>query len=274
MGYLYEILACFCIIFVVVSYDRTPDILRMGTFLIGSTVFVLIWIPIMIFTPRNYRNALGPATCCRDLCWLLGFTMEVRGLENLITKSGAVVVMNQQSVLDLCVLAHLWPVIGQATVVAKRKMLFIPIFGFGAWLWGTMFTNLSQIPDSIEMVQKESKAINEGKCKLLLFPEGTRNSEETLLPFKEGAFHIAVHSQCPIQPVVISKFEFLDSKTKIFTPGHAIIHIMPPIHTKGYNMDDLDRIIKQTRYVMQAEFTKLSQEAKDINSKDRSHLFK
>ncbi|TMW39574.1 hypothetical protein DOY81_015346 [Sarcophaga bullata] len=124
--------------------------------------------------------------------------------------------------------------------------------------------------DSINALQKESKAINERGCKLLLFPEGTRNSRDTLLPFKKGSFHIALQSQCPIQPVVISKYWFLNSEEKIFRPGHAIIHILPEIPTAGCTKDDMDALIEKTRNIMQSEYTKLSQEAKAINSKKQN----
>lgn len=42
-----------------------------------------------------------------------------------------------------------------------------------------------------------------------MFPEGTRNNIGKLLPFKKGAFHLAIASGCPIQPVVVSKYTFL-----------------------------------------------------------------
>lgn len=52
-----------------------------------------------------------------------------------------------------------------------------------------------------------------------MFPEGTRHGGLELLNFKKGAFHVAISSQCPIQPVVVSKYFFLDHKKHIFDSG-------------------------------------------------------
>jgi len=52
-----------------------------------------------------------------------------------------------------------------------------------------------------------------------MFPEGTRNGSATLLPFKKGAFHVAIASQAPIQPIVVSRYHFLDDRKKVFNSG-------------------------------------------------------
>lgn len=52
-----------------------------------------------------------------------------------------------------------------------------------------------------------------------MFPEGTRHGGEDLLPFKKGAFHVAISSQCPLQPIVVSQYYFLNSNQCIFDKG-------------------------------------------------------
>lgn len=66
----------------------------------------------------------GPAWVNRWLIRALGVSYEVRGVENIRKDHGAVILMNHQSLIDLSVLAHLWPIIGRATVVAKRELLY------------------------------------------------------------------------------------------------------------------------------------------------------
>lgn len=116
-------------------------------------------------------------------------------------------------------LAYLWPVIGRATVVAKKELFYAFPFGLAAYLWGTLYIDRSNKSDALNKLNQESRAINENAAKLLFFPEGTRHQGDKLLPFKKGAFHIAVQSESAIQPVVVSRYWFLNGKRKIFGRG-------------------------------------------------------
>lgn len=62
------------------------------------------------------------------------------------------------------------------------------------------------------------------QTKLVICPEGTRHGGETLLPFKKGTFHLAIETQCPIQPVVVSRYDFLDHDKKIFNRGKILAY--------------------------------------------------
>lgn len=81
------------------------------------------------------------------------------------------------------------------------------------------------------------------------------------MPFKKGSFHVAIQAQCPIQPIVVSRYTFLDSKRKFFGRGHSIIKILPEINTKGLTKDDLDSLLLKVQNLMQENFEKISDEA-------------
>lgn len=91
-------------------------------------------------------------------------------------------------------------------------------FGLAAYLWGTLFIDRANKTDAKSKLNKEIQAIRES-AKLLIFPEGTRNQSDTLLPFKKGAFYMAIQSESAIQPVVVSRYWFLNSQPKIFGRG-------------------------------------------------------
>lgn len=143
---------------------------------------------------------------------MLGCTFEVRGAQHLRRDHGAIVCINHQSFIDLGVLANLWPIVGRATVVAKRLIMFIfpPAYG-----WGTLFIDRENRAEALGKMNAQTEAIREGHAKLLVFPEGTRNTGAQLLPFKKGPFHIAVAAQAPVQPVVVSRYWFLGSEGRL-----------------------------------------------------------
>jgi len=70
--------------------------------------------------------------------------------------------------------------------------------------------------------------VNE-KQNVYIFPEGTRSysTKAELLPFKKGAFHLAVQAQVPIVPVVVANYSnILNIKAKIFNAGKVPVRSM------------------------------------------------
>lgn len=57
------------------------------------------------------------------------------------------------------------------------------------------------------------------QASVCIFPEGTRHGGKELLPFKKGAFHMSIGAQVPIQPIVVSRYHFLDSNQHKFDTG-------------------------------------------------------
>lgn len=97
-----------------------------------------------------------------------------------------------------------------------------------------------------------------------IFPEGTRSyyDHADLLPFKKGAFHLAVQAQVPIVPIVVANYSnVLNVKKKIFRPGKIPISVLEPIPTKGKTKEDVDALLEEVRSKMLAELKSLSLEA-------------
>ena len=62
------------------------------------------------------------------------------------------------------------------------------------------------------------KRYADGQVSLWMFPEGTRTlaAEHTLLPFKKGAFHLAVQAQVPVVAVVCENYyRLFDARTRL-----------------------------------------------------------
>lgn len=224
--------------------------------LCAATVFI----PVMLLKPKDYRNGLFAAWGARQVSKLLNLSWHMRGKEHIVQDTGCVLLINHQSALDLLVLAEIWPIMKRCTVISKREIFYAWPFGLACWLWGTIFIDRLNVEKAQKTINSTADIIKNNRAKLCMFPEGTRHGGSTLLPFKKGAFHVAIASQTPIQPIVVSQYYFLDDKTKKFDDGHNIISILPPIPTQGLTKENVNELIEQTYKVMSDEYAKISKE--------------
>lgn len=208
--------------------------------------------------PGDWRNALIPAWGLRLIHKPYGLQWKITGQENIIEGSGSILLLNHQSLIDLIALAEIWPVMERCTVISKKEIFYLWPFGLAAYLWGTIFIDRLNPDQARDTVNKTGELIKKRQARLCMFPEGTRHGSDTLLPFKKGAFHVAVASQLPIQPVVVSRYYFLDSKKKTFDSGQVMIHILPAISTEGRSRDDIPNLIQETYDVMQKRYDEVN----------------
>ncbi|XP_050502460.1 1-acyl-sn-glycerol-3-phosphate acyltransferase alpha-like [Diabrotica virgifera virgifera] len=230
---------------------------KYGFFSVFSYNLMSFLIPLWIFSPGDSANGLLPARGFRIFCRLLGLKYTLEGKENVNPDSGGVVLMNHQSILDLIVICILRPSIPRCSTIAKRSILYVVPLGLALWLCGTIFIDRKSPSKSQVTLNKTAKLINKKQARVLIFPEGTRNGGPKLLPFKKGAFHLAIAAQCSIQPVAVSRFTFL-GKNK-FTSGEIRIRILPAISTKNLTTEDIPRLIEETYQLMSKTVNEITQ---------------
>ena len=71
-------------------------------------------------------------------------------------------------------------------------------------LSGTVFIDRADKKSAVRAFDGAAREIREKRQSVFIFPEGTRSNatEPMLLPFKKGAFHLAIQAKVPIVPVV------------------------------------------------------------------------
>ena len=110
------------------------------------------------------------------------------------------------------------------------------------------------------------QAIDE-KISIAIFPEGTipKNAGGPMIPFKEGAFRMAIEKQVPIVPVTIPfNWLILPDDGKMIPKIHLmkmIIH--QPIETTGMTLDQIPELSQKTYTVIQEEFDRQNQKNKN-----------
>jgi lysophosphatidate acyltransferase len=79
---------------------------------------------------------------------------------------------------------------------------------------------------------------------------------DVFLPFKHGAFRIAIEAQVPIVPIVFSSYKPIYNVDKAnnsyyWRPGCVTIKFLEPIETTGMTLEnDLQRLTEMTRQRM------------------------
>eukprot|EP00088_Acartia_fossae_P003036 TRINITY_DN11265_c0_g1_i3.p1 TRINITY_DN11265_c0_g1~~TRINITY_DN11265_c0_g1_i3.p1 ORF type:complete len:272 (-),score=59.75 TRINITY_DN11265_c0_g1_i3:311-1126(-) len=227
-------------------------LVKFGYLFISYTLVTPFIALILLPWARNPTNGALVAKIMKPINKLVGIRWSIEGKENLECPEGAVVILNHQSVLDLMALFEIWPHLKKAAPIAKSSILYSTgFFGICCWLIGTVFINRSN-KNSRDAVNSAGKEAMANGTKVMIFPEGTRNASKglSMLPFKKGAFHVAIAGKAPIIPVVVSEYNFLDSRDWRFDTGSAVIRVLPAIQTTNYQREDIDELIEKTRNQM------------------------
>ncbi|XGW04201.1 hypothetical protein V3C99_015392 [Haemonchus contortus] len=197
--------------------------------------------------------------------WTLwtGINVDVRGFEeNLKKLSGsAVVICNHQSTVDVVAMTRVWPPRG--TVMMKESLKYIPFFNLTSIFANAVFVKRfkrGRVSDTVEQCVKQMKKYN---LKIWIFPEGTRNHGDGMLPFKKGAFNIAVRGGFPIVPIVLSNYRPFYSKPDRYfkSDGEVIAQVLNPISTKGLTEEDVPELSQKVRSMMLDVYHDISKEA-------------
>jgi lyso-ornithine lipid O-acyltransferase len=102
-------------------------------------------------------------------------------------------VSNHLSYLDVPVISSITPTI----FVSKREVKFWPVFGRLAQMGGTVFVDRERRAQVGEVNDEIQASLDRGAL-VVLFPEGTSSSGETVLPFKSSLLEPAVQSTLPL----------------------------------------------------------------------------
>ncbi|KAL7819381.1 hypothetical protein V8C44DRAFT_136366 [Trichoderma aethiopicum] len=175
----------------------------------------------------------------------------------------AVFVGNHQTELDVLMLGAIFP--KYCSVTAKAQLRRVPFLGWFMSLSGTIFIDRKNSKDARSAMDGAAAEIRTKRQSVYIFPEGTRSyaKEPMLLPFKKGAFHLAVQSGVPIVPVVVANYShILYIRGMVFNAGKIPVKVLPPIETKNLTSADVDELTQSTRDLMLKELISLTEKAR------------
>lgn len=150
-----------------------------------------------------------------------GVRFKIDDPKNILGKTRpAVFIGNHQTELDVLMLGCMFP--KYCSVTAKSSLRKTPFLGWFMSLSGSIFIDRASKTDARAAMAGAANQIQKKQQSVYMFPEGTRSysKEPELLPFKKGAFHLAVQAQVPIVPVVVANYSHvLNVKDFVFNAG-------------------------------------------------------
>lgn len=167
---------------------------------------------------------------------------EVRGQKPADPRNPYVVVSNHESFADIILLSHLpW----EMKWLSKIELLRIPILGWTMWAVrdiGVDRGKRSSARDAMNACrQRLSRHVS-----VMIFPEGTRSASGELLPFKDGAFRLALDAGVPILPLALAGTRQAIAKGAWeLQPAHAIVEILSPIPSEGKDLATLKQEVRE-----------------------------
>ncbi|NXX52485.1 PLCA acyltransferase, partial [Scopus umbretta] len=210
-------------------------------------LFTLSILVILISIPhgRNVENMKFLLMSVLPLKYIFGIKVVVKGKENLRTLKTFVLMLNHQTSLDIMSMCRCVP-------IAKKEILYMGTFGIACWLSGLIFIDRKKKEESIITLTEVAHCLHKENVCILIFPEGTRNHGDSMLPFKRGAFQQAVKAQVLIIPVVISSYRNFYNQKKRFTPAEddLVQQILPRVETVGLGPDNVPKLTEQVHESM------------------------
>jgi len=187
----------------------------------------------------------------RNLGRACGVHVRVHGAEHLSGPGPYIFVPNHQSHFDIAALLGHLP--GRNRFVAKKELFAEPVLG-------SVLRTLGMVPvdrrDPVDAIARLNRAASEGSS-LIIFPEGTRSRDGSLLPFKKGAFIAAIHLRLPIVPIVCRGTRAIMPPGGYLSivPGNVDLFVEQPIPTAGLGYEDRDALAERVRAVITARLT-------------------
>ena len=194
---------------------------------------ILMWIPIMIFHPTS-----------------------IKGKKNL-PKGRAILSVNHRSNWDYVLFG-----INSTTkyrVLAKKELFRNKFFGFILRNFGGI--EIDREANDINAIKTCMKVLKDDK-KLLVFPEGTRLKDESLVmgEIKSGLALIAIKTKTPIVPV------WVRNKQKLFR--RSIYYIGKPFELDQFYGKKLDeQTLQEANQIVRAKMIELGEQGKKKKGK-------
>lgn len=223
-------------------------------FVLGTMVF--FWVPLLALTVgvtwpfdrdryiagRLFRQ-IGVVTAKANPLWKFRWA----GTRPADPRHPYVVVSNHESFADILLLSHLpW----EMKWLSKAEIMRIPFLGWCMRLAGDIPIWRGKVESARDAMARSLEVLKR-RVSVLIFPEGTRSIGDEMLPFKDGAFRLAITAGVPVLPLVVTGTRHALAKHDWrMNPADATVTVLEPIETTGLTLDDVGALKERVRAVI------------------------
>lgn len=207
---------------------------------------LLLVLPAVAITER-LRRGTGrrvAVSAIRKVARVCGIHIEVHGGDQLDPKASYVLVPNHTSPMDIAAMLVARP---DARFVAAAELFRIPLLSSAMRALGTVPIERGNADTSRQRVDELSAPAADRE--LVMFPEGGIGPTAQVLPFKTGAFVVAINTGAPVVPVAISgAARVLPRNGRLrVRPGRVRVDLLTPVETTGLDVEDRAGLARRAR---------------------------
>jgi 1-acyl-sn-glycerol-3-phosphate acyltransferase len=207
---------------------------------------VLIWPLVVLLPSRECRHAVV-RVAAKGFLRLTGISLTIEGA-SAMTRSGAMIIVNHASYLDGLVVSAALE--GEPAFIAKQELQGQWIAGVFLRRLGTIFVRRVDPKGGVEDTEAILNAARAG-ARLVAMPEGTFSRMPGVLPFRLGAFLVAVEAKIPVVPVTIRGTRMVLRGDQWFPRrGNLSVNIGDPLLADGSDFGAAVRLRDRARDII------------------------
>jgi 1-acyl-sn-glycerol-3-phosphate acyltransferase len=186
------------------------------------------------------------------------WSFKIEGKKKISRNQSYVIISNHQSIIDILLLNNIR---GDYRWISKAENFRVPILGLSMRMANYISIERGNKESAAKMYEEARKSL-ERNISIMMFPEGTRSKKDTMLPFKTGAFQLAMRVDKPVLPVIIDGTgAVLPKHGHIFSSGHKLrVRIMDPVFPGAFGTGDAEDLARNFRKLISDELEKMRKE--------------
>ncbi len=220
--------------------------------------FLLLGIPVLLveWVIGKWNRRAKDYSCLRMvqgafklILWTAGVKATVIGEENVPKDQAVLYVGNHNSYFDILLTYSRCPRL--TGYIAKIEMLRYPLLRDWMKALYCLFLDRENMKAGLKTILQGIEYIKNG-ISICVFPEGTRNRTDKMLPFKEGSMKMAEKTGCLIIPMAISNSaEIFERHIPFIKSTHVILEYGAPIDPKTLSKEEKKFLGSYTQRIIQ-----------------------